>query len=645
MNPRVQTWLVFGAALAACCVLDAAGVGVSPRRAWSAEAPVFHSPSSLAISPDGKALLAADQTARRLVTVDLESPGKRSDLALQGNPRQVVVSADGKTAYVAEHGAGTVAVVDTAAAKVTGRIAVGRWPTALALAPKSRRLYVGNQDLHNVMAFDLAQQPPKLLGAVAVVREPSGIAVTADEQRVVVANLLPNAPGTDPNLAADVSLIDAGKLTQTATVRLPVGSSVVRGLCVSPDGRWAYVVHGLGRFHLPITQLERGWVNTFALSAIDLEKATRPLTVLLDDLSQGAADPAAIVVSRDGNTLWIAHAGTHEVSVIDAGRVRELLAGKIPPELAALQDGALPNIWVRIQRDPSLISELENDLTALYIGGAIRRLASGGVGPRSLTLSPDEKRLYVGNYYSGSVAVLSASDGKPLGTLPLGDQPPTDAVRRGEIVFHDATRAFQRWHSCASCHPNEGRVDGLRWDFLGDGIGNGKDTISLVLMHQTEPQNRRATVPTAKECTKNGLAGTNMLVPRGSDVEDLYAYLTSLKPEPSPHRAPDGKLTEAAQRGQGLFEGKAGCAQCHPAPLFTDRKMHNVGVLSENEPDGKYDVPSLLEAYRTAPYLHDGRALTLKDVLTTHNRSGQHGEASELNPQEIDDLVAYLQSL
>lgn len=73
--------------------------------------------------------------------------------------------------------------------------------------------------------------------------------------------------------------------------------------------------------------------------------------------------------------------------------------------------------------------------------------------------------------------------------------------------------------------------------------------------------------------------------------------------------------------------------------------MHNVGVLSENEPDGRYDTPSLLEAYRTAPYLHDGRALTLKDVLTTHNAKKRHGNASDLSPEQIDDIVAYLLSL
>jgi cytochrome c peroxidase len=73
--------------------------------------------------------------------------------------------------------------------------------------------------------------------------------------------------------------------------------------------------------------------------------------------------------------------------------------------------------------------------------------------------------------------------------------------------------------------------------------------------------------------------------------------------------------------------------------------MHNVGALSPNEPDGRYDTPSLLESYRTAPYLHDGRALTLLEVFTTHNQEQKHGAAGSLNEQQLDDLVAYLLSL
>ena len=241
--------------------------------------------------------------------------------------------------------------------------------------------------------------------------------------------------------------------------------------------------------------------------------------------------------------------------------------------------------------------------------------------------------------------MLNAQNGELRGTISLGPQPQPAAVRRGEIVFNDATHAFQRWHSCASCHPNQGRVDALRWDFLRDGIGNGKDTPSLVLVDQTAPHNRRATRRDVRECVRTGLTAGHMIVPTEAVVEDLVAYLSSLRPDPSPYLSADGKLSAAAERGKTLFNGKARCAGCHPAPLFTDKEMHNVGVLNANEPDGRYDTPSLVEGHRTSPYLHDGRAVTLKQVFADHDDQGRHGNGKLLTDAELDDLVAYLRSL
>ena len=213
------------------------------------------------------------------------------------------------------------------------------------------------------------------------------------------------------------------------------------------------------------------------------------------------------------------------------------------------------------------------------------------------------------------------------------------------MLFHDATLCFQRWHSCATCHPNQGRVDGLRWDFLRDGIGNGKDTISLLFVDETPPLNRRATRQSARDCARSSVESGHLVVPTDADVDDLYRYLKSLRPEPSPYLAAEGGLTEAAERGRLLFQGKADCARCHPAPYYTDLQSHNVGILSPTEPDGIYDTPALIEAYRTAPYLHDGRARTLRDVLTIFNRDDQHGTTTGLTEQEIDDLETYLLSL
>jgi hypothetical protein len=57
------------------------------------------------------------------------------------------------------------------------------------------------------------------------------------------------------------------------------------------------------------------------------------------------------------------------------------------------------------------------------------------------------------------------------------------------------------------------------------------------------------------------------------------------------------------------------------------------------------DTPTLLGVWETAPYLHDGSAPTLRDVLTTANPRDEHGFVSSLASEEVDQLVAYLQQL
>jgi len=626
-------------------LIAAFGLGlIVALTAGDAVAATYRSPLALAVAPDGKTVYASDRTAGCVVILDAASKKKVGEIALKGEPWGMALSADGKTLYVAQRGAGSVAVIDTAKKAVTGQIAVGPRPVAVAIAEKSKKLYVCNRDTHTVSVVDLSQTPAKEIKRIAAVREPSFAAVTPDEKSVVITNQLPKGVGTDPTLSAVVNIIDTAKMEVASTVKLTPGSTSVYGCCTSPDGKWAYVVHQLGRFNLPVTQLERGWVNTYALTIIDVAAGTRYATMLLDDLTRGAANPYAVVCSSDGTKLWISHFGTHKISAVDVGLVHELLTGKVPAELAALKDGSQPNIWVRIQQDPKQITELENDLTALYIAGAIRRIATGGNGPRGLALTPDNKTLLVANYYAGTVGVIDTAESKAVAQIAMGEQPAADPTRRGSSIFHDATYAFQHWHSCASCHPNDGRVDGLRWDFMRDGIGNAKDTINLVYLQHTPPHNHRATRPNARECVRTGILGSHMTVPEPVDVDAVLAYLVSLRPEPSPYLE-NGKLSASAARGKALFEGKAACATCHPAPYYTDKKMHNIGTPSPSEPDGRYDTPTLVEGYRTAPYLHDGRAATLKDVLTVHDPKGSHGKAKGLKPQELDDLVQFLLSL
>ena len=120
-------------------------------------------------------------------------------------------------------------------------------------------------------------------------------------------------------------------------------------------------------------------------------------------------------------------------------------------------------------------------------------------------------------------------------------------------------------------------------------------------------------------------------------------YLKALKPVPSPWLV-NGQLSASANRGKQIFS-QAGCADCHPAPLFTNLNQYDVGTGRDREEGLGFDTPTLVEVWRTAPYLHDGRAITIKEVITKFNRDSLHGKTSNLSAQELEDLSAYVLSL
>ena len=129
-------------------------------------------------------------------------------------------------------------------------------------------------------------------------------------------------------------------------------------------------------------------------------------------------------------------------------------------------------------------------------------------------------------------------------------------------------------------------------------------------------------------------------------IRAVMAYLSSLKPERSPHRGKGERLNAAQQRGRAVFHGKGVCVDCHSGAIRTDLQAHEVGTAGDDEPGGTaFYTPKLIELYRTAPFLHDGRAPDLMSIFTEHNSEGAHGGASTLTPQELHDLVEFLLTL
>ena len=591
--------------------------------AASADKQPYRSPFDLAFAPGDETLAVSDRTAGRLYLLDTHAgpvgANAIREIELRGKPTGVAWEGDGKI-VVSEYDAGTVARVNAKTGEVLGRFVVGPKPLGVAVASRKGLLVVCDYGLHLVCIVDL--KTGKERSRTVCGKHPYFVAVTPDERMSVVGNLLPAGPATDPASSAVISLIDLDSGRNVKNVPLPGSSSNVRQVRVSADGRWAYVAHTQGRTTLPTTQVERGWVNTNALSILDLSAKEWYATVLLDTINEGAADPWGIAVAPDGRTAWVTLAGVQQIARIELAKLHELLAGN----------------------DPGRRRALAYDLSALYAAGLLSRVTVAAQGPRGLALSAAGTQLAVAGYYSGEVLFLDPNRCRVIRTVSLGPGPEVDTVRRGEFVFHDARHCFQHWLSCSTCHP-DGRADGMNWDLVNDGLGNPKNARSLLWSHKTPPVMSLGVRESMEAAAEKGFQFIQFREIDPGDLKAVQAYLRSLEPEASPWLVA-GRLSEKALRGKRLFEdAKVGCAKCHAAPLFTSLETHDVGTQHELDRTGRFDTPTCIELWRTGPYLHDGSAVTLKDVLSVMNPDDKHGKTSHLSKNEIDALVEYLLSL
>ena len=222
----------------------------------------------------------------------------------------------------------------------------------------------------------------------------------------------------------------------------------------------------------------------------------------------------------------------------------------------------------------------------------------------------------------------------------------------------------QRWISCSSCHP-DGEQDGRVWQ-QPEGLRDTQPLFGLAWTHPLHWSADRDEVQDFEHTIRGplmqgrGLARGAIHESLGLPNQGLSKALDALAVYTNSHRfalSPHAKtgLSESAQRGKLLFFSKeTGCASCHSGPLFSDSqpgtagKMHDVGTGQSDETEKlgpKFDTPTLIGVYRSAPYLHHGKAATLEEVLTTFNPDDKHGTTKHLKPEQIADLVEYLKAL
>lgn len=557
----------------------------------------------------------------------------------------VMVDEEEQILYAAEKNGNQLFTYDLIAEKALRNIEVGYGPSELALARSLNQLFVANRFSNDISVVDLKKRKETM--RINAGREPVALAISPDESLLVVANLLPEQPSTSKHVASRISLIDINEARVIKQLDLLNGSYSVKDIIFSNDGKWIYTTHLLGRYNLPTNQIEKGWINTNALSIIDVNERELYTTVLLDDLYKGAANPRGLDISEDGNKLFVAISSTHELMVID----RIAMHQQIESTKQVSQSGQTTYNIAESAEDKGTVYQASNQLEPMrivfeeiphelsFLRPVRQRIKLKGKGPAHV--AEISGRAYVSSYFSDGLEIVDLNTEPSVSTfvkLAAKDNH-SSLKRRGELLFHDAESCFQQWQSCASCHPGDARVDGLNWDLLNDGIGNPKNTKSLLFSHETPPTAAMGVRENAEASVRAGFKHIQFFDIPEEDAVAVDAYLKSIRPISSPHLE-NGKLSRSATRGENIFI-QNGCNHCHSGPYYTNLQQYEFGHPAGSDHKITLDTPTLVELWRTAPYLHDGSYYQLEDVFIV----GNHGLDKPLSAEDVSDLTAYLLSL
>ncbi|WP_221031075.1 SMP-30/gluconolactonase/LRE family protein [Actomonas aquatica] len=576
-------------------------------RADRPAAPVHASPQALCLSPDGALVAVVNATSDSVSFIDATTHAVLRQVPVGQRPNHARFSADGRQLYVSCAWDGTIDVVDVAAGKVSARWDAGGTPNGVALSPDGATLYVVDASEDRVRAIDVGCG--RIQWETPVRNQPRYVTTTPDGARVLVSN----------NLGRTLTIVEAA--TGRVAEQRDLGRcSMLREVVTSSDGRWAFVANLVSHDEMPTLQIERGWIHSNGFTIMDLEQPGHRVTLLLDHLLQGAANPTGLVLSADNRWLYVSLAGIHEIAIVDVAKALELAA------TAQTADDVR-----RLQENVEIVEQL----------GIARRVSSGGLGPRSVALDEARGELWVAHYFSDAVAVLDANCGTVKESIPLHDPVEMSLWRQGELLSCDARMCYQNWFSCVSCHQEDGTVDGLNWDLANDGLGNPKSAKDLINGHDTAP----AMWGAVRASLFDGIAGGQRFegFVADQDRQDaLETYFGSPEHVPNPYQR--RQSPELIERGRLIFLA-AGCDICHPAPRFTDQKLHDLGFKTVDDFRARFDTPSLRNVYRNGPWLHDGRAMTLEAIFTDHNPDDVHGRTRGLSSAELAALVAYLRTL
>ena len=310
-------------------LIDTIALGVLPvsavisddgRTAWVS---LFGGPKPA--SGDRAALQCCDPMAERVrvdargiaergsvVRVDLVSRTVAATIPVGLHPSGLAYDRRRELLYVANGNSDEVSVVDTRTDRVITPLAIapfqqrltGLAPTAVAVSPNGRRLYVALGGVNAVAVYDVQESAPRLLGLIPTGWYPSSLDVSSDGRALAVGTLLGVGSGTGETagmrgryvhaVRGSVNVVDVSSDAPLAAWTTSVAQNNRLALTQGPDAPPVSPRPGVAPRAVP----ERPGEPSPIQHVVFIIRENRTYDQVLGDLDRGARDPKLVMYGR-----------------------------------------------------------------------------------------------------------------------------------------------------------------------------------------------------------------------------------------------------------------------------------------------------------------------------------------------------------
>jgi DNA-binding beta-propeller fold protein YncE len=583
-----------------------------------------------------------NQDSNTITISDANTFTKTKEVASGKRPRNLA-KAPNNQIWVTNQDDATISVYsDKGDAVKTIALPYASQPFGIVFSPDKLSAYVTLQATGKLLKLDVNGN---IVSSIPVGPSPRAIAVSNDSKRIFVTRFI------SPEKQGEVVEVDAASFSIKRKINLaedpgPDNESggrgvpnYLNGIAINPSGTEAWVIGKKdnvlrGKYRDGQTLTFESTVRSIACK-IDLNSNTELLNNRID--LDNRDSPTDIVFSNLGDYAFVTTQGNDLVEVRDAYKGVSVAvvenSGAAPSGIVLSPDGNKLFVNNFISRSVSVfdVSEVVKSISNKIIKlGEIKtvttELLSAEVLKGKKIFYSSEDRMSQGNYIScASCHADGGQDGRAWDFTERGE-----GIRNTTTLVGSAGMGQGRVHWSGNFDEIQDFENDIRNAFKGKGFMSDKDFETT-----SDPLGN----------AKKGLS---------PDLDALAAYVTSLsKYENSPYKKENGSLTNDAVSGKSIFENLQ-CATCHTGNNFTDSErnlLHDVGTINiasggrRGKPLLGIDTPTLRGIWNTAPYLHDGSVNTLEEVFTTKNKENKHGDTSNLSRTEIGQLVAYLKQL